>query len=221
MKANLGSRKSVRLQWFEQEKVPFSLKYSLGHSYYSTTVMTNELRPQIFQQYVFSGLETPIPSTNIILFEEGLPQSYLKTTGSIGKKFSTLETVSSDLTVIDRIIKVDQGDEKITKKPVSPHEANKYKELQIHERQDKISRKITIKNETIRPIKELEVTFIENKEIRFLKSNPPAHESDPPEYTWKLEIPAEESVIIELTIEYYFKHVYKIEKEEKKTRFPA
>ena len=213
MKANLETRKSVRLTWFKQKKVPFTLERTVEWSYYRNTVTYNEMRPGAQKQYVFSQVKNPIPSTNIIMFEGDLPQAYLNTTGSVGEKFSTDKIPDPTITILDRIVKVERGEEKVTKKPPEPHEAHMFKEMQIHERKDKIIRKLTIKNETHRPITAMKATFIENNEIQFIKSTPAPKITDAPEYTWELEIPAEESVVIELTVENTIRNIYKIEKD--------
>lgn len=216
MKANLETRKSVRLNWFKQKKVAFELKRTLEWSYYKSTVASNELHHSPMMQYIFSGLKDPIPSTNILMFEGDLPQAYLYTTGNIGDKFSSEKIQDTNLTVIDRVVKVDQGEEKVSKKPVPPHEAHLFKEIQIHERKDKITRKLTIKNETHKPITSLELIFIENNEIQFIKSNTTVNKDNAPEYKWLLDIPAEGSIAIELSVENLIKNVYKIEKENNK-----
>jgi len=214
MKANLETRKSVRLNWFKQKKVPFTLERTMEWSYYKSNVTLNELRPIAQKQYIFSELKNPIPSTNIIMFEGDLPQAYMDTTGSVGDKFSTDKIHDTSVTIIDRIVKADQGEEKVTKKPVPPHEAHMFKEIQIHERKDKITRKLTVKNESHRPVAILELTFIENNEIQFIKSNPAPKVTDAPEYKWEMEIPAESSIVIEILVENNIKNVYKIEKND-------
>ncbi len=216
MKATLESRKSVRLNWFKQKKIPFELNRTLEWSYYENTITANEIDHQPFMQYVFSSLKNPIPTTNIIMFQGDLPQSYLNTTGSVGNKFSTEKTEDPSITILDRIVKVNQGEEKVTKKPVPPHEAHRFKELQIHERRDEVTRKITLKNETNREISVMDLVFIENKEIQFIKSNPTPNEIDAPEYKWKINIPAESSIVLEIKVENNVKLIYKIERTDEK-----
>ncbi|MCP4764045.1 MAG: DUF4139 domain-containing protein [archaeon] len=216
MKANLESRKSVRINWFKQEEVPFVKKRTMQWSYGKGNVIYNESRLSFYSEYVFSGLKKPIPNTSIIVFANDLPQSYMNTSGSVGDKFKTDKILDSDLDSLDRIVKVKQGEDKVITKPVAPHEAHIYKEIQIHERRDVITRKISIKNETSNQIKNIELTFIENKEIRFIESNPKPSKSEAPEYIWNMEIPGEESKIIEITVESHNKTVYKIEKEKTK-----
>ena len=212
MKATLESRKSVRLNWFSQENVPFTIKRRTSISYSTSSVVYNEQAQDIYMHYEFSGLLKPIPNTSIIIFQNELPQSYLHTPGSVGKKILSDEINDTDITVKDRIVKMDQGEEKITTKPVQPHESHLYKEIQVHERLDTIKRKILFKNESANPIKNLEVTFLENKEVSFKNSTPPPGTSDPPEYKWSIEIPADGSVSIELTLEVNVKSTYKIER---------
>lgn len=217
MKATLESRKSVRLNWFTQNNVPFSAKRELDFSYTLGNVQYNEISHTVYLHYVFTNLENPIPDTKIIIFDGGLPQSYLHTIGSVGKKISTDKIVDGDLTVMDRIVKVDQGEDKITTKPVPPFESHLYKEIQIHEREDRVKRKITIKNESDQPIKDLEVTFIENKEVNFSESIPTPEKVDAPEYSWMITIPGGSTASIELNVVSHQKNTYKIEKPHKNT----
>ncbi|MFX0098123.1 MAG: hypothetical protein ACFFCS_00980 [Candidatus Hodarchaeota archaeon] len=212
MRATLEPRKSVRLNWFKQLKVPFTIKREIKISYDLYSVLNNERVPSVYMHYVFSGLTNPIPSTSIIVFDKELPQSYTSTTGSVGGKINTENMLDSDLNVVDRIVKVEQGEEKITTKPPAPHETHLYKEIQIHERKDTVKRKITLKNETDRAINHLELTIIENKEVRFVESNPPPDNSDPPEYKYSLEVPKDGTVAIEFTLETYQKSTYPIDK---------
>ena len=216
MKAKLESRKSVRINWFKQEEVPFIKKRTIQWSYTNYNIEVDEIIPDVNLEHIFSGLKNPIPGTNIIIFADGLPHAYMHTNGSVGDKFSTDKELDTDLEAIDRIVRIDRGEEKVSKKPVAPHEAHMYKEIQIHERKDKIIRKITLKNDTQKIMKDIEIIFIETKEIRFLSSNPEPSVKDIPEYKWKVEIPAESSVAIELTLERFIKNTYKIEKPKEK-----
>ena len=212
MKAKLESRKSVRINWFKQENVPFIKKRTIQWSYTNYNIEYDEISPEIYVEHVFSGIKNPIPATNIIIFADGLPHAYMHTSGSAGDKFNTDKELDTDLEAIDRIVRIDRGEEKVSKKPVPPHEAHLYKEIQIHERTDKIVRKITLKNEKQKAMKNIILTFIETKEIRFLSSTPEPTEKDAPEYKWNVEIPAEGSISIELNLERFIKNTYKIEK---------
>nr|MDO8114543.1 hypothetical protein [Candidatus Sigynarchaeota archaeon] len=214
MKITLDSRKSVRLNWFKQENVPYSIMRELELSYTLDSISQDLLYQTIKKHYMFSTLTQPIPETKIILFDEELPRGYLSTKGSIGDKISTENDEDLDMKVTDRIMKLDQGEEKITTRPVPPAEAHIYKEIQVRERRDKIKRKISIKNDTDKLIKEAIVTFIETKEITFVDSAPKVSKSAPPEYKWSIEIPAGATVSIELQVETYTKTTYKIEKEK-------
>ncbi|NHI92391.1 MAG: hypothetical protein EAX96_07790 [Candidatus Lokiarchaeota archaeon] len=217
MKAKLDSRKSVRINWFKQENVSFIKKRTIQWSYSNYNIELDVITPEIYINYVFSGIKNPIPGTNMIIFADGLPHAYMHTSGSIGDKFLTDKSLNNDVEAVDRIVRIDRGEEKVSKKPVQPHEAHLYKEIQIHERQDKIIRKLTLKNESPKLIRDFELTFIETKEIRFISSNPVPSEKDVPEYKWKIEIPPEGSVAIELNLENYIKNTYKIEKEKDKS----
>lgn len=216
MKATLESRKSVRLNWFKQERVPFTLKRRVEWSYGQNNVQIAKDTHYVTFQYVFENLVKTIPATNIILFDGDLPQAYLETQGSIGKKFMTNEMEESNLECRDLIVKMDKGEEKVTTKPVPVHEAHRYSEIQIHERMDKIIRKISLKNVTNRAMKNVEVNFVDNQTVRFVRSAPEPKKVDKPEYYWFVDIPPEETVSVEIHLELYTKQTYKIEKTKDK-----
>jgi len=171
--------------------------------------------------YIFSGINQPIPKTNIIIFDGELPQSYTSTMGSVGEKIITENSDDSSLKIIDRIVKVKKGEEKIITKPPEPHEAHLYKEIQVHERTDWIQRKITIKNQSDKDIRGMELTFIEKKEVRFVESKPEPNKSDPPEYSWLVDVLPDGSTFIEITLESQIITVYKIEKPMKAPALPS
>jgi len=196
------------------ENISFIKKRSLDWSYNLENVQENQRSISVYSQYVFQNIPQAIPKTNIIIFEQELPQSYTKTEGNIGDKLVTEKQYDTELTVTDRIMKLEQGEEKITTKPVPLHEITQYKEYQIHERTDKIARKLTFKNETGQSMQNIEATFIETKEVRFLQSTPAPTKIDAPEYKWEIQIPADGSVSFELILESYTKQTYKITKEK-------
>jgi hypothetical protein len=210
MKATLQSRKSVRLDWFKQENVSFHMKYELEWSYSKYSVEDNSTTRTIKSQLVFEGVKQPIPNTAIILFENELPQGYMKTSGSVGNKFSTNQIHDDDIECRDRIMKVEKGAENIEKKPPPPQEAHEIKEIQIHKRKDKIWRKLTLKNLTDKPMKNIKVTYVENKEIRFVECKPAPTRQDQPEYGWDLEIPANGTINLEMIVENFISDTYRI-----------
>ncbi|MBD3349961.1 MAG: hypothetical protein GF364_00565 [Candidatus Lokiarchaeota archaeon] len=138
----------------------------------------------------------------------------------MGSKFKTQKTVEDSVECIDRIVKLDKGEEKVTTTPVAPHEAHLYKEIQIHKRKDVIKRKITLKNKTNRKIGNVELVFIETKQVRFKESEPVPTESDSPEHTWKTEILPESAVSIQITLESYTTSIYKIKREKEERKNP-
>ncbi|UYP47163.1 hypothetical protein NEF87_003448 [Candidatus Lokiarchaeum ossiferum] len=215
MKAQLESRKSVRLNWFKQEKVPFSIKNILEWQYSRHSAEQNEILREVLMQYEFSQLEKPIPNTDIIIFDKtGLPQAYMNTEKNIGKKFLTNKVPNREISVKDRLVSLKKGENKVTSKPVPPQEAHRYKEIQEHERIDVIQRKISVTNESSRDMKEIRLEFIQTKEVEFLSCKPETSGSSPPEYFWKVDIPAESTTSIEINLNVITKSVYKIEKEK-------
>ena len=215
MKAQLESRKSVRLNWFKQEKVPFVIRNMLEWQYSRHSAEQNEIQHEILMQYEFSKLKKPIPNTDIIIFDKtGLPQAYMNTEKNIGKKFLTNKVTNREINVKDRIITLKKGENKVTSKPVPPQEAHRFKEIQEHERVDVIQRKISITNESSKEIKEIRMVFIQTKEVEFLSCSPELSGTSPPEYVWKVDIAAESTATIELKLNVITKNIYKIEKEK-------
>lgn len=221
MKAKLETRKQVRLPWFKQHKVPFKIQRELEWQYSQYSAENNDISHTINMNYQFEGLEQLIPETDLIIFDKrGLPQAYMKTEGSIGNKFSTNQVADHELEVRDRIISLKKGENKVSKQPVPPHETHLYKEIQIHEREDVIKRKLTLKNRTNKSINPIELKFVENKDVSFIKSNPEVKLKNAPEYQWIISIEAESEVILELEIKVMVIAKYKIEKEKKEKTIP-
>ena len=215
MKAQLESRKSVRLNWFKQEQVPFVIKNMLEWQYTRHSAEQNEIQREILMQYEFSKLEKAIPNTDIIIFDKtGLPQAYMNTEKNIGKKFLTNKVTNREIYVKDRIVSLKKGENKVTSKPVPPQEAHRFKEIQEHERVDVIQRKLSVTNESNKDIKGIRMVFIQTKEVEFLSCTPEASETSPPEYIWKVDVAAESTTSIEVKLNVITKNIYKIEKEK-------
>ncbi|MBD3226928.1 MAG: hypothetical protein GF329_01970, partial [Candidatus Lokiarchaeota archaeon] len=182
MRASLRSRKSVRLKWFEVKDINFQIKRKLEVSYSINTVENNVNTHTPKMEYIFKDVNNKnIPSSDIIIFENELPATYARTSGSKGNKFTTDPEIDPVVRVIDRIVELKKGKENISREPPE-YPDMRIKEIEIREREDSLKRKLTFKNETDDKIEYLEFKFMETKNVRFVNSNPEPINRDPPEY---------------------------------------
>ena len=103
MRANLYSRKNIRLKWFELKDISFEIKRKLEISYSTSSVENNINSYSPLMEYNFKG-GNDIPRSDIIIFENELPAAYAKTLGSKGNKFSTEPQLDSIVITKDRIV---------------------------------------------------------------------------------------------------------------------
>ena len=221
MKATLESRKKVRLSWFKQKKVPFKILRELEWKYTPYNAEHNEISHSVQMHYRFESLKQLVPPTDLIIFDKnGLPQAYMNTEGSFGNKFTTEKVIDHTLEVKDRIVSLTKGENKVSKIPVPPHEVHLYKEIQIHEREDRIKRKITIKNRTNKEIKDFQLTYIDTKDVVLVNAEPKEISSVPPEYEWSASISPEGDYILNFELKVYSSTTYKIEKDKTEVNHP-
>lgn len=209
MQASIHSRKNVRLKWFDIDNIPFKIENKIEIIYSSGNVEQNLIKRTIDFQYIFNEINSEIPQSDIIIFQNDLPANYAKTNGSKGNKFLTEPQENTVVVVNDRIVEVKKGKEKITHQPPK-YPDTRIKEIKIVERIDKVKRKVTFKNESNEKIDYLEVKLIETKDIRFVKSNLEPKEKDAPEYTWGMSIEPESSVSIEFELSNHVIKTYEI-----------
>ena len=214
MQASIHSRKNVRLKWFDIDDIPFKVENKIEIIYTSGNVEQNLIRHSVDFQYIFTELDSEIPQSDIIIFQNDLPANYAKTNGSKGNKFLTEPQQNTLLTVNDRILEVKNGKEKISHQPPKYPDA-RIKEIKIVERIDKVKRKVSFKNEANEKIEYLELKLIETKDIRFVKSNTEPKEKDAPEYTWVISIEPESTVSIEFELTNHVIETFEIEKVNK------
>ena len=215
MKATLESRKKVRLSWFKQKKVPFKILRELEWEYSHYNSEQNVISHSIKMHYQFESLNQMIPKTDLIIFDKnGLPQAYMNTEGSFGDKFTTEKVIDHTMDVKDRIVSLTKGENKVSKIPVPPHEVHLYKEIQIHEREDRIKRKITVKNRTDKEITNFQLTYIDTKDVVLVIAEPKESNAVPPEYKWNISIPPEGEYILNFELKVFSSTTYKIEKDK-------
>ncbi|MHA1733138.1 MAG: hypothetical protein ACTSU5_14415 [Promethearchaeota archaeon] len=211
MKANLYSRMNLRLRWFTLEGVPFLTERKLELSYDPSSAEENlhEYTPDF--AYTFTGVEKEIPASDIIIFEDELPTTYARTQGSRGKKFSTDPQPDPFVRVKDRIVELKKGKETIKREPPE-YPDPRVKEVELRERDDEITRKLTFENEGLEPAGNCEFKFISTKDVRFVESVPSPTAKEPPEYAWRFEVPPEATFSVELRLTTHVRKTFKIEK---------
>lgn len=212
MKANIPSRNNVRVKWFAQENVEYTIEHLLELSYSTYTVEQNEHDHTVQFKYVFTNMDAEVPATDIIVFQSGLPTAYARTAGTRGAKFATDLQEDPDVEVKDRIVELTQGKDKITREPPE-YPDPRIKEIEIREREDKVKRKILIKNTGINALGHVELKLVETKDVRYVGASPEPNKAEAPEYTWIFQVPAEQSVALDLEFTSRVRKTFKIERE--------
>ncbi len=196
MKANLPTRKKIKLNWFKS-KCEFNIEREINIQYSATNVSYNKINWDVIVKYVLikegDAKEIPINSP-MTLYKDNLPFLFLNTAGTIGTKIISEDLIDDDIKVNDDVVNVVEGDAKMTYE-----DARNFKEqIEVRTRYDKISRKITIENKLDNQI-ELTLNFKQTKDITFVKSDP-VPEIEEPNYKYKITIPSEKktSVLLDL-----------------------
>jgi len=216
MKATLLPRQNVRLAWFKAEGINFQYDRKVELSYSQSNLQQDTIARRGTFQIIFQDVPKQVPESQIIIFDKnlgGLPQSYSKTTGSVGSRLSTEWTDDLDVEITDRLVSYNEGKEKIKKEPPPPQLRSRLKEIEIRERDDLVTRKIVVKNLTARLIEGFKIMLFENKDIRFENSPVEIFKQDPPEYTWLLDVSADSMSSIEFTVKIHTVKTFEIEKE--------
>lgn len=207
MRANIPSRKKIKIEWFKS-KAEFNIERKVSIEYNASSVNYNKLNWDVIINYVMvkEGEPKALPSNSpMTLYKGGLPFLFLSTSGTIGNKIISEELIDDDVKIDDDMIKVEEGKPEITFE-----DALKPKEhIEVRTRYDKILRKITIENKLDNEI-ELVVNFKQTKDVTFVKSDPEPSEIEEPIYKYKLTVPSEE--IKRISIELQAKIVQRVTK---------
>lgn len=197
MKANIPSRKKVKLEWFKS-KAQFIIERKIEFQYTNNTVTYNKLNYDVNVKYILvkEGDPKDVPSNSpMTLYKGGLPFLFLTSAGAIGNKIISEELVDADIAVDDDIVEVKEGKPEITFE-----DALKPKEhIEVRTRYDTIIRKIMIENKLDNSI-EVELNFKQTKDVTFVKAEPAPNETEEPIYKFKLSIPSEETKRITLEL---------------------
>jgi hypothetical protein len=215
MKATLLPRENVRLAWFKLDNVKFQNDRKVELLYAESNLEQDAISRSGTFQIVFQDVPKQVPASQIIIFDKalGLPQSYSKTSGSVGSRLSTDWQDDLDVEMTDRLVNYETGKETIKIEPPPPHLRSRLKEIEIRERDDIVTRKLVVKNLTARLIESLQVKLYESKDIRFEKSKIEPSKRDPPEYTWLINVQPDASSTVEFTLKLHVTKTFEIEKE--------
>lgn len=215
MKATLMPRQNVRLMWFKVENLKFQSdrKTEFMYNTYDAQLATINRTAQF--QYVFTDVPKQVPASQIVIFDKnlGLPQAYSQTNGSVGSKLTSTWETESELEIVDRLVSYAEGKESIKVEPPPPNLRQRLKEIEIREREDTVIRKITLKNLSDREMKDVELHFVENKEVRFQSSKTELFKKDPPEMIWRVTVPADGTAAVEFTLKIQLTKTFEIERE--------
>jgi len=215
MKATLLPRENVRLVWFKAEGVKYQHDRKVELYYSESNLQQDAISRTGTFQMVFQDVPKQVPASQIVIFDKalGLPESYNKTSGSVGPRLSTEWQDDLEVEITDRLVTYDTGKETIKVEPPSPHLRSRLKEIEIRERDDIVTRKLVVKNLTARSIDGLQVKLYENKDIRFEKAKVEPSKKDPPEYSWLVDIEPDASGTVEFTLRLHITKTFEIEKE--------
>jgi hypothetical protein len=216
MKATLLPRDNVRLAWFKAEGINFQYDRKVEVSYYQSSLQQDTISRRGRFQIVFQDVPKQVPESQIIIFDKnlgGLPESYSKTAGSVGSRLSTVWADDLEIEITDRLVSYKEGKEVIRHEPPPPNMRSRLKEIEFRERDDLVTRKITVKNLTARAIEGYKIKLFESKDIRFEDSPVEVFKLDPPEYTWSIDVPADSTSAIEFTLKIHTVKTFEIEKE--------
>jgi hypothetical protein len=197
MKADVPTRKKIKLNWFKS-KCALNIERKISIEYNTNSVTHNKITWDVMVKYVLTKEGDPkeIPANSpMTLFKGGLPFLFLSSSASIGNKIISEELIDSDISIDDDIVNVTEGEDKVTYEDARDPKEH----IEVRTRLDKIARKITLENKLDNEI-ELQLNFKQTKDISFIKSLPEPSEVEEPNYKYKVKIPSEQksSVVFDL-----------------------
>ncbi len=197
MKANVPTRKKIKLNWFKS-KCDLNIEREINIQYTATNVSYNKINWDVIIRYILvkQGDIKEIPvNSPMTLYKDNLPFLFLNTAGTIGNKIISEDLIDDDVKVDDDVVNINEGIEKVTYEDARDPKEH----IEVRTRYDNISRKITIENKLNDDI-QLILDFKQTKDIIFVSSEPVPSEIEEPDYKYKINIPSEQksSIIIEL-----------------------
>jgi len=207
MKANIPTRKKIKLNWFKT-KANLNIDRNIDVQYNSANVNANKLNWDVIVKYILikEGVPKEIPvNSPITLYKEGLPFLFLSTANSIGNKIISEDLIDDDIKVDDDIIQIKEGETKVSYEDAKDPKQH----IEVRTRYDNITRRITIENKLDNSI-ELLLKYKQTKDVVFVNSIPESNKIEEPEYNYNIKIPSEDK--FRLTLELKAKMVSRVTK---------
>ena len=190
MKANVPTRKKIKLEWFKS-KCEVDIERKIELEYTSSNILLNEIKWNTVVKYMLikEGESIDIPSKSPMTFyKNGLPFLFLSTANNIGNKIISEALIDEDIVINDDIVQIKEGKPEITfEDAIDPKE-----QIEVRTRYDAITRKINVENKLDTEI-EVIVVFKQTKEVTFVKADPKPSEIEEPNYKFKISIPSGQS----------------------------
>jgi hypothetical protein len=197
MKADIPSRKKIKLEWFKSE-ADFQIERKTEIQYNANSVLENKHTYNVYIKYILTKKGEPkdLPSGSpITLYKGELPFLFLSTSATIGNKIISEKIIDADITIDDDIIEIKEGKPEITFE-----DALKPKEhVEVRTRYDEITRRIVIENKLDNKIK-LKIHFKQTKDVAFVSAIPEPTETKEPVFIFDLSISSEETKKITLKL---------------------
>ena len=151
MRANVPSRKKIKIEWFKS-KAQFTIERKVSIEYNASSVNSNKINHDVIIKYVMvkEGEPKALPSNSpMTLYKRGLPFLFLSTSGTIGNKIISEELIDDDIKVYILSIKGNQvriGVE--APKEIEVHREEIYEKIQ-REKEQKVRNIIISDNKDI------------------------------------------------------------------------
>lgn len=198
MKADIPTRKKIKLNWFKST-CDFNIERKINIEYNANSVTYNKQNWDVIVKYILIKEGDPKdipPNSPMTIYKNGLPFLFLTTSGTVGNKIISEEMIDDDLSVDDDIVQLTEGEPKITfEDAIKPKE-----HIEVRTRYDKITRKINLENKLNNEI-ELVMNFKQTKDVSFVKSEPVPNETEVPNYQYNIKIPSEGNVKVTLELQ--------------------
>jgi hypothetical protein len=189
----LEPRKTTRVP-FLTGKAKMKTEHKLHISYYGEDVLQSMDRSAQIR-YTFTGLTSgkPIPGSQLIIKEKGLPQTIARAEPSaIPDKFHSIWVEDPLVEISDRVAKVEQT--KFEEKKLSNR-------LIERVREEAVTRNIRVQNKTGKAVHiRLEIEDSPANGLVFKNAEPAPNASRPPEQIWELNIAKEADVSVSMKL---------------------
>ncbi len=201
-KITLEPRKTTRVP-FIYDKAKMKTEHRLHIQFYGADILTTAARMALIR-YSFTGLTSgkPIPASQLIIKEKGLPQTIAQTEPSaMPDKFNSQWVDDPLVEIMDRVSKVEQT--KFEEKKLSNRVIERVRE-------DTVTRAIRMVNKTGKPVTmKLEIEDAPASGLQFVSAEPSPTTIRAPEYIWEFSMAKEEERIV--LVKFNFKRTERIE----------